>query len=1110
MSSNDDLSTDDSDDGNPLEIEATFIFDSYREKLLAGKDVDPDQLLADHPKHAEYLVPLLVANQLLAPMAQVVVPSLSGYLIVRELGRGGMGIVYEAMQTLSGKQVALKVLPAASAMDPQHLKRFLQVEIPAVKLLNHPNIVPIIEFGCENGINFYVMPYIEGRDLGTVIKDLIHSVDDGTRRNSQNSDNDNFFQQVAKWGQQAAEALDHAHLHGIIHRDIKPSNLILDKHDNIWITDFGLAQIRSNPNSTTSGETPGTPRYMSPEQIMGQHVRGDHRTDIYSLGISLYELMTLQPAFDGKNTLAVIRQVANNEHKRPRLIDPRIPLDLEVIVQKATNKDRDDRYATARDFAEDFHRFLNGNPIVARPLGPVDFAFRWARGHRKAVIAAFSLLVALLVGLSAGLFWIAQAEQRAVTAANQAKDAGDLAREKVRETQYALLMEQVQQLRSASRLSGWSTKAWKLIREASELKRTEQSDYLIEGLAVATLTDLDAYIEQHFKEFGARSLVFDSSGHRLLIGSPHVIKDPRKMLGTKLWNEQTGQIINLSINRSLPSPQEADQQMDIDKNGEGPVAFRPDGTPVQLIADSEAGTLTLWNLESQQPLCEYKIPGRLATQHFTQLGLSADGSLAAASVLLADDVPVYVVWESETGSQLVQFAGLMNCVAFSPDRTLVAVADTTGQIKIASLTMRRVEMRLQSDVTEIQSLAFGRNIHPVDAEIPNKTIADWQLAAGDSGGTVTIWDLDRGIPRTYCRGAYYNIFAVAFSPDGTLLASAGRHLAKIWNATTGQHLLDVVSQDFTYGLAFSSDGRRLALGNRFVSGVQIVSLENGRAVRALRGLSSQVARVIFSGDGRQIAALSQDNKLAIWDLESGLLKHRVDIPQGMYADNAGLAFSPDGLRFAAALGGDNSGAARLWDLVTGKTIKTWPLRPGKQDTLQFHPSGQLLSCRCEYREGRRREFGIVARDNPCLCRLYNLTSETPLEPVAEFDEFDVDINAIVAPQAGSWFLVVGRSGVNGERIVNRVIDGSWVRSPQPGLVSGILFSQSTPLERSSSFRHRTTPTNLQSWNCLRSGRSRFWTANRGVHLPWGRKHGCCPLICPIQIATQYGPPKASI
>ena len=365
----------------------------------------------------------------------------------------------------------------------------------------------------------------------------------------------------------------------------------------------------------------------------------------------------------------------------------------------------------------------------------------------------------------------------------------------------------------------------------------------------------------------------------------------------------------------------------------------------------------------------------------------------------------------------------MNCVAFSPDRTLVAVADTTGQIKIASLTMRRVEMRLQSDVTEIQSLAFGRNIHPVDAEIPNKTIADWQLAAGDSGGTVTIWDLDRGIPRTYCRGAYYNIFAVAFSPDGTLLASAGRHLAKIWNATTGQHLLDVVSQDFTYGLAFSSDGRRLALGNRFVSGVQIVSLENGRAVRALRGLSSQVARVIFSGDGRQIAALSQDNKLAIWDLESGLLKHRVDIPQGMYADNAGLAFSPDGLRFAAALGGDNSGAARLWDLVTGKTIKTWPLRPGKQDTLQFHPSGQLLSCRCEYREGRRREFGIVARDNPCLCRLYNLTSETPLEPVAEFDEFDVDINAIVAPQAGSWFLVVGRSGVNGERIVNRVIDG---------------------------------------------------------------------------------------
>ena len=273
---------------------------------------DPEKLLAEHPVLADRLKTLIAANNLIASIAGDVVPDFEDYRIVRELGRGGMGIVYEADQISRGRHVAIKVLTAAAAMDPQQLKRFLQVEVPAAKLLRHPHIVPMIDFGCEHGVYYYAMQFIDGQNLAQLIKAIpksgrgrnrrgrhgirvrCRSTSNGAtsvaairdRRGSRSANGCPAIgiTNAARWGLQAAEALDFAHQQGVVHRDIKPSNLLLDDRSNVWITDFGLAHIQGEAHLTATGDLTGTPRYMSPEQVQARRVVVDHRTDIYSLG----------------------------------------------------------------------------------------------------------------------------------------------------------------------------------------------------------------------------------------------------------------------------------------------------------------------------------------------------------------------------------------------------------------------------------------------------------------------------------------------------------------------------------------------------------------------------------------------------------------------------------------------------------------------------------------------------------------------------------------------------------------------------------------------------------------------------------------------------------
>jgi serine/threonine protein kinase/Tfp pilus assembly protein PilF len=386
---------------------------------------------------------------------------LGGFRLLREVGRGGMGIVFEAEQESLGRRVALKVLPFAAAMDPRHLQRFKN-EAQAAAQLHHTNIVPVHYVGCERGVHFYAMQFIEGRTLAAVIAELRQQT--GPQKADQDSRPEGlsavaealasghlappsadpqqttayapppvvparpspettpraglstehsikdraFFRGVAQLGIQAAEALDHAHQQGVVHRDIKPANLLVDGQGKVWVTDFGLAQIQSDTRLTRTGDLVGTLRYMSPEQALAKRVVVDHRTDIYSLGATLYELLTLEPACTGSDRQELLRQIAFEEPARPRRLNRAVPAELETIVLKALEKNPVERYGTAQELADDLRRFLDGRLIRARRPTLWQRARKWAGRHRYLVGSAAAVLALAVIMLAGSVGWVAR------------------------------------------------------------------------------------------------------------------------------------------------------------------------------------------------------------------------------------------------------------------------------------------------------------------------------------------------------------------------------------------------------------------------------------------------------------------------------------------------------------------------------------------------------------------------------------------------------------------------------------------------------------------------------------------------------------------------------
>ena len=363
-----------------------LLLDEYLDRACHGECPDPDEYAARFPDLADTFRRLAAALGTLASARDDAPPAVPGFRVVREVGRGGMGVVFEAVEEALGRRVALKTLPPQAVAHPLALARFRR-EAKAAAGLHHPHIVPVFGVGEQGGVHYYVMQFVAGETLAQWIARRADPGEPGWRF-------------AARVGMQLADALDYAHAHGVLHRDVKPGNVLLAAGPGgavvPYLADFGLAKLAGD-DLTGTGDFVGTLRYSAPEQFGGV---ADARSDLYALGLTVYELLTGRPAFDAPDRDTLLRQVTATDPPRPRTIDRAIPRELETVVLMAVAKEPGRRYPTAAALAADLRRVLAGEPVAARRTGPIGRGWRWCR--RNPTVAGLATAVGtLLVAVAA-------------------------------------------------------------------------------------------------------------------------------------------------------------------------------------------------------------------------------------------------------------------------------------------------------------------------------------------------------------------------------------------------------------------------------------------------------------------------------------------------------------------------------------------------------------------------------------------------------------------------------------------------------------------------------------------------------------------------------------
>ncbi len=1047
---------------------AAELLERFEQELLAAADpqIVLERFESLHPEMAGTFRELAEAVQMLqetpfrpegeatSARGESTSPARFGpYRVIRAIGRGGMGEVYEAVEEPLARRVAVKTIRRSQSTGATSLLRFDR-ERRTLARLHHTNIVPIFATGCEGDLLYFAMPYLSGASLGQVIKTALLLGSSSSTLSS--SSFEQLLQEAHSRSQSAsektappvapapkpavpggaqaadagspgraassvpsagdagipllsktynrtavavmtavAEGVHHAHEAGVIHRDLKPSNIMVETGGHSWVLDFGLATLKkatpegvaasvtfaipAEPDASLTAGPIGTPPYMAPEQHQ-DGTQADARTDVWGLGVTLYELLTLQRAF------ATGRSVLEDEPKSPRQLNPHLDRDLEAVVRKALRKDPAHRYATAGAMADDLNRWLRHEPVTARPVHLVRRATLWARRNRgwaaAILITAFSLIGVGVGGLEVGRLRAARAETRE---AAQRREAEAQRRE--------VHIQTAERIRLMPHHQRWSHAAWLEISQAAAIQTGTSDGALLQSIAIGSLRGLDVTLAAPFREFGASSLAFDAKGKRLLMGGVSRSDDRTIPLPARIWTE------------GAPAPDE----IAFDKAG--PVGFRGDGTPVQLVDDEPANTLVLFDLSNTRAIHSFPIPGRLdlASDEESFTAMSAAGALVAAPVRDGGKRGL-AVWDGASGRLLHLFAGRTHSAAFSSDGSLVAQGLGDGRVVVHAMATGAVVADLPHGSLPVYALSFAADYHRGKGEEPGPHSGGhgWLLAAGGQGGCVTVWDLGTKQRRARCAGASFDLYAVAFSPDASLVASCGRSIARIWDVASARELLTIDTASYAHALTFSPDGGRLAIaGNaEFGAGwVEVFNLENGRGTRSLRGLSGMIEKAIFSPDGRYIAALSHEWEIGIWDRETGVLRDVLSVPRGFFTDNTALAFSLDGRRFAFAAGE----AASLWDVDSGRKLQFWKLPAALQDQIAFLGTGEIVLARLETVDQTPPMSESPPAKHPRVIPIRRLTPGKPHpETLKTLTEYPYHAFLTMAPD-GSALLVIGRS-----------------------------------------------------------------------------------------------------
>jgi len=904
--------------------EVVRVLDQCLCDLERGIPLDTERLLADHPAIAHRLRACLSGLSLLdeatspkAPWAASAPPEIADHTIVREIGRGGMGIVYEAMQRSQDRRVALKVLPFAAALDPRQRTRF-QNEAHAASRLRHPHIVPVYETGSAGGVHFFTMKLIEGVSLATVLAEQRKeggvwpaTAPAGLRSSLlfvRRSSDSEYIGEVARLAQQAAEGLDHAHEVGVIHRDIKPGNLLVDERGQLWITDFGLASIQGGEGLTGTGDFLGTLRYMSPEQASARRGVVDHRTDVYALGVTLYELLTLTPAFSGRDRQEVLTQLALDDPRPPRRLNPAIPIDLETIVLKAMAKAPEERYATARALADDLGRFRAGQPIAARRPGLAALAARWVRRRRglAAAILLFIVATTATLAVSTGLVWMAlQSEQRQRALA----DAKEL---ESRRHRYAAQMTSAMQ-------------EWR------------------DGNVARVL----ALLEQHRPAPGAEDLrcfewfhlwhLCQHAQRGVLRGDGRPVRAIAAAPDGSVWaSAGDGGTIHLWDPATLQSL----GTLRLDAAKVHSLAISSDGQ--RLAAACGERPAELWDLATRQRLASL---GKA-----TEVLFSLDGGTLYSS----GGRRLVELWNGRTGARLGLLsgnAGLPNCLAVSGDGSSLALAGNDRRVCLADLTStEKAFVEVGTHRSYVLCLAFS----PDGAA----------LISGSEDGYVQLWDVagrkaQLEQPLRQHTGA---VNAAAWSPDGRHVATgSGDGSIKVWNAQTREVVLQQGHPGPVYCIAFTPDGNSLLTGGED-GGMRVWNLKSRPEPLVLSGHERWVPALSISGDGRWLASSSSDGTARLWRLAGPVADDNAPlqplvlkpdsqpVPAWMSREGMALGGEPDrvmGVGFTSSsqqvITADFGGRVRLWDAATSNEAGEFEPADGPIWALAISPDGQTLA-----------------------------------------------------------------------------------------------------------------------------------------------------------------------
>jgi serine/threonine protein kinase/WD40 repeat protein/tetratricopeptide (TPR) repeat protein len=840
---------------------------------------------------------------------------LGDYRILREVGRGGMGVVYEAEQVSLGRHVALKVLPAHGLLNPTFLERFRR-EAKAAAKLHHTNIVPVFGVGEADGVHFYAMQFIHGQGLDQVLADLRRlrngpgldqdqsaatrtasrfGVSEGllsglfdaatVRREgvgepqaasnslvrpgapsevagaastassstlSAGAAGSEYHLRVARLGLQAAEALAYAHRQGVLHRDIKPSNLLLDRQGIVWITDFGLAKAEGADELTQTGDLVGTLRFMAPERFDGRSLP---QSDVYSLGLTLYELLTLRPAFAEGNKGRLIERVLHEPPAPPRRIDPGIPRDLETVVLKCLAKDPEARYATADALAEDLRRFASDRPIKARRSSSAERLVRWCRRNPAVAILSAAILL-LLTATAVGGVWVSLRLNKALGQEQKARLEGK-----------RKLFESYVSEADAKRMTGRPGQRFgtlKLIRQALEVGREiglgEEDRRRLRNIAIAALCLPD--VERGLPWPGADDPIPDDFD-----------PDYRRKLEGDRWL------------RRLPGP----------AHWLGDSCYSPDGRFLVVATRVwEAGQrpfpIRLWRLDGPKPVLVREWPdGFYGPPGIPACCFRADSRQVA--VARADGAVSF--HEPASGRELRR-------TKRTPGKSLALYHPRLPRLAI----VRGNEVSLQDAETgkELRRLAHpelltGAAWHP----------GGHRLATA-CGRHIHLWDTGTATAVTEpWRGHLTAGVILAFSPAGDrVLSNDWSNVLRLWDAGTGRLLLSLPGYS---GIpVFASDGRSLSGGLRLAAGREMRRLH-----RPTPGGPEPFINFSLHPDDRLLAG-STKSGLSFFDLDSGeqigfvaeALSRDVGFAQGNWSRN--LSF-------------DRTGA--LW--TTGGGLVRWPV-----------------------------------------------------------------------------------------------------------------------------------------------------------------------------------------